>query len=103
MRQQNDEEMEMNCYLRIIDFFEKEKNNRESVEIWKSNSFKKLMDTLDRTKNKKLVTNALILILTLFENFPPDIFNNRGINVNYLSQKDRDNFVSELQREFLVN
>ena len=58
---------------------------------------------LDKTKNRVLVTNAIILILSLFEDIPPDTFNNRGVNINRITGKDRKSLVADLKDEFLPN
>ncbi|MFX1572558.1 MAG: hypothetical protein ACFFB0_07405 [Promethearchaeota archaeon] len=99
----NYDEFELDCYLKIIDFFQKEKVNKENKEIWKSKSLIELMNYLDRTKNKTLVTNAIILIISLFEDIPPDIYNNRGVDINQVSEKDRRSLISKLKDEFLLN
>ena len=99
----NCDEFELDCYLKIIDFFKNKKVNKEKTEIWKSQSLIKLMNFLDRSKNKTLVANAIILILSLFEDIPPDTYNNRGVDVNRISEKDRRSLISELKDEFLPN
>jgi len=97
------DEFELDCYLKIIDFFQHKKVDKEKTEIWKSQSLIELMDFLDRSKNKTLVANALILILSLFEDIPPDIYNNRGVDINRISEKDRRFLISKLKEEFLPN
>ena len=99
----NSEDYELDCYLKIINYFQKEKINREEAEIWKNKSIIELMNLLDRTRNRTLVTNALILLLSLFENKPPDIFNNRGVNINRISHKDKRSLIEHLKNEFLPN
>jgi hypothetical protein len=95
------EDYELDCYYKILDYFQKEKGNREQIEIWKYRSFIELMKLLDRTKNRTFVTNAIILILSLFEDIPPDTYNNRGVNINRI--KDRTSLISVLKEEFLPN
>ena len=85
----NSKEFELDFYLQIIDYFQKEKISREEIEIWKDQSIIELMKYLKRTKNRTLVTNALILIISLFEDIPPDIYNNRGVKVNRISEEDK--------------
>ncbi|MHA1293685.1 MAG: hypothetical protein ACTSQJ_13585 [Promethearchaeota archaeon] len=99
----NNDENEMKCYLKILNYFQKKSDKREDIELWKSKSLMKLMDILMRTQNRKLITNALILMITLFENIPPDIYNNRGIHINRLSGKDKRALISALKEEFLPN
>jgi len=99
----NSEDFELDCYLKIINYFQNEKTNREEVEIWKNKSIIELMNLLDRTRNRTLVTNALILLLSLFENIPPDTFNNRGVNINRFSENDKKSIIEDLKDEFLPN
>ena len=99
----NSDDLELDCYLKIIEYFQKERFDRETTEIWKNQSLIELMNLLERTKNRTLVTNAIILILTLFEDLPPDIYNNRGVHVNRISDRDKKSLIEELKDEFLPN
>jgi len=95
------DEIELEYYTKIIDFFKTQPSNRESIEIWKSKSFIELMKMLERTKNKGLVQNAIILIISLFEQLPPDLYNNRGMNANFINKKDKKSYLSVLKSEFI--
>lgn len=97
------EDFELDCYLKILDYFQSEKIDRDKTEIWKNQSLIELMKFLDTTKHRVMVTNAIILILSLFEDIPPDIFNNRGVNINRISAKDRKSLIADLKDEFLPN
>lgn len=99
----NNDELEIDCYLKILEYFQKEKVDRETTEIWKNQSLIELMNLLERTKNRTLVANAIILILTLFEDLPPDIYNNRGVHVKRISDRDKKSLIKELKDEFLPN
>ena len=99
----NTKDFELDCYLKIIDYFQSEKASREETEIWKDHSLIELMKLLDKAKNRHLVTNALILMVTLFEDIPPDTYNNRGVNINRISRKDRKSLIANLIEEFLPN
>lgn len=99
----NTEEFELDYYLKIIDYFQTKKVSREETEIWKDQSIVELMKLLEKAKNRALVTNALILLLSLFEDIPPDTYNNRGVNINRISRKDRKSLIANLQEEFLPN
>ncbi|MFX0040770.1 MAG: hypothetical protein ACFFCY_02185 [Promethearchaeota archaeon] len=97
------DQFELDLYLKIIDYFQKEKVSKDEVEIWKNKSIIELMKYLKRTKNRGFVTNALILILSLFEDMPPDFCHNRGIKVNKISQGDKNFLIENLKEEFLPN
>lgn len=99
----NSDKIELDFYLKIIDYFQNEKGDREKTEIWKSKSIIELMKYLKRTRNRTFVMNALILMLSLFEDIPPDIYNNRGVNFNRISEKDKKFLIEDLKEEFLPN
>ncbi|MFW9867641.1 MAG: FaeA/PapI family transcriptional regulator [Candidatus Thorarchaeota archaeon] len=94
---------ELDWYFIILDYFQKEKDNREKIEIWKCHSLIRLMKLLNQTKNKTFVANAIVVILSLFEDIPPDTFNNRGVNLNRISVKDRKSLNANLKEEFITN
>ncbi len=97
------DEFELEFYLKIVDFFQKENANSETQEIWKNKSIIELMDLLKKTQNYKFVANALIVLLSLFENEPPDLYTNKGNNINKISDEDKKLLISELKNEFLPN
>ena len=97
------EDFELDCYLKILEFSQNENVNREQTEIWKDRSLIELMKLLDKKKNRVLVTNAIILMLSLFEDIPPDTYNNRGVNINRISVEDRKSLIADLKEEFLPN
>ncbi|MFX1568496.1 MAG: hypothetical protein ACFFCV_09020 [Promethearchaeota archaeon] len=99
----NDDELELDYYLQIIDYFQKEKVSKEEIEIWMDKSIIELMKYLKRTHNRSLVTNALILLLSFFENLPPDNYNNRGVEINRISELDKRSIIENLKNEFLPN
>lgn len=99
----NSKEFELELYLKIVDYFQDDTISPENKEIWKNQSIIELMKLLERTQNRAFVTNALILILSLYEDIPPDIYNNRGHNINYISEKDKKSLILKLKNEFLPN
>ena len=99
----DNEDLELDCYMQILDYFQKGRVNKENTEIWKDQSFIELMKLLEKKENRQLVTNALILILSLFEDMPPDTYNNRGVNINRISIEERKSLIVGLEDEFLPN
>jgi hypothetical protein len=97
------DQFELDLYLKIIDYFQKEKVTREEMEIWKNKSIIELMKYLKRTQNRSFVANALILILSLFEDLPADLYNNRGVNLKHIAEKDKHSLIEDLKNEFLPN
>jgi len=97
----NNDNHELDYYLSIIDFFQNQDTNRETTEIWKNKSFIQLMKVLKRTRRKEFVKNAIILILSLFDELPPDSYNDKGIKVSSLESEDKLSYVNLLKSEFI--
>ena len=97
----NSDNYELDYYLSIIDFFQNQNTNKEKTEIWKNKSFIELMKVLKRTKKKEFVKNSIILILSLFDQIPPDTYNNKGIKVDSLTNGDKLSYVNILKSEFI--
>ena len=96
----NSDNYELDYYLSIIDFFQNQNTVKETTEIWKNKSFIELMKVLKRTRKKVFVKNAIILILSLFDEMPADRYNNRGTKVNSLTNGDKLSYVNILKSEF---
>ncbi|MBY9003140.1 MAG: hypothetical protein KGD73_04150 [Candidatus Lokiarchaeota archaeon] len=94
------DDLEMHYYTKILDFYQSQHYDKETVEIWKSKSYIELMQVLKRTNNRNLVKNAIILILSLFEEAPLDIYDSSGLSVRELKQEDRKSYISHLKTEF---
>ncbi|MFX1321814.1 MAG: hypothetical protein ACFFAQ_09220 [Promethearchaeota archaeon] len=99
----NDIDFELNYYIRIIDYFQKGNIEYRKAEIWRSKALIELMEFFKRTRNRTLVTNALLLLISLFEDKPPDIYNNCGEDAHNISKEERKIFIAELKNEFLPN
>ena len=97
----NNDNYELDYYLSIIDFFQNQNTNKETTEIWKNKSFIELMKVLKRTRKKEFVKNSIILILSLFDQIPPDTYNNKGIKVDSLTNGDKLSYVNILKSEFI--
>ena len=104
MKISNDnEDFELECYQKILDYFQKDNVHNENTEIWKSQSLIEIMTLLDQNKNRALVTNIIILLLSLFEDMPPDTYNNRGVDISQISIEERKSLILGLEEEFLPN
>ena len=97
----NSDNSELDYYLSIIDFYQNQNINRETAELWKDKTFIELMKVLKLTRKKEFVKNAIILILSLIDQMPPDTYNKRGIIVNSLTNGDKLSYVNILQSEFI--
>jgi len=99
----NDDNLEQCCYLEIIEYFNERTINQEEKEIWKNHILIELMNFLNQTNNRKLVTNAIILLLSLSEDNPLDIYSDRGTNINQIVDKDKKLLIQNLKEELLHN
>ncbi len=97
----NCDNSELDYYSDIIEFFENPNVNKETIELWKDKSFIELMKVLERTSRKEFVKNAILLILSLFDEHPPDIYTSRGTNVNFLDNGEKRSYISVLKTEFI--
>ncbi len=95
------ENSEFDYYSGIIEFFQNPDTNKETIEMWKDKSLIELMKVLERTSRKEFVKNAILLILSLFEEHPPDIYTSRGTNVNSLDNGEKRSYLSVLKTEFI--
>ena len=94
-------DFEEEYYCKIIDFFQQNKHNSKSIEMWRNKSFMELMKILKRTHDKQFVRNAILLILTLSDTFLPDTYNYRGVNTNDLCKTDKATMISILKTEII--
>ncbi len=99
----NKDNFELDYYIKIIDNFKNTKVNQEVIEIWKDKSLIDLMKLFELTKNNAMVSNAIILILSLLDDIPPDLYNNRGLNIKQIPDKDKKYLIDQLKNEFLPN
>ena len=96
----NSNNFELDYYLSIIDFFQNQNGIKETTEIWKNKSFIELMNILKRSSRRMFVKNAIILILSLFDEMPADRYTNKGIKVSSLTNGDKQSYVNILMSEF---
>ena len=98
---QNSEDFELDYYQDIIDYYHNKQFDKVSKEIWISKTYIRLMKVLERTQNKDYVKNAILILLSLFEENPPDHYINQGIDPNNLPPKDKKSFKAILKSEFI--
>jgi len=94
-------DLEIEYYIKILNFFKNQPSTEETVEIWKNKSLIELMKVLERTENKELAKNAIIILISLFERLPPDLYNNRGKNANLIDKKEKKLYLKLMKSEFL--
>lgn len=92
---------ESELFTKIINTFLDKDSKPNIKEIGKHKSIIKLMDGLRSNKNKDLAKNALILLLNLYDDYPPDLFSTLGDDIESLSDEDRDEAMDKLKDIFL--
>ncbi len=88
---------ELNCYTKILNIFLKVGDDERLKDIWKSRAMLKLMEKLKTHKNKNVVKNALIILLSLFEDVPADLFDSVGSDLENISEKERQEVILKLK------
>jgi len=99
----NDDDFEINCYLEIVEYLKNNQINNNEREIWMNHSLIELMRFLDRTRNRELVSNAIILLLSLCEDKSLDIYSDHGVIVDQITDNDKTLLIEKLMDEFLPN
>ena len=90
-------------YEKIINMFLKAGEKPKIKEMMKSKSIIELMEKLKDNKDKELARNALVVLISLYDDFPPDLFHNLGTNIEKLSEEDRIKALKKLKESFLDN
>ena len=90
------------CYDKILDCYIKHKRNPIEKQICKDRSIYWLMQKLRQRNDRQIVQNAILIVLSLFEDNPPDLYSNIGKEITNISnEKDKDAVISELKKEFI--
>ena len=96
-------DLELNCISKVLDYYDEKIVGHEYQEIPISYLLIKLMEQLQRTNNKTLITKALIITISFFKRIPPDAYDNQGIDIDLLPIKYKKKALSQLRQEFLLN
>ncbi|MBY8982893.1 MAG: hypothetical protein KGD57_08085, partial [Candidatus Lokiarchaeota archaeon] len=59
----------------------------------------RLMATLTKPQNENWLKNALIILLSLVDKKPSDLYANIGDNLNILTEEEKERAVSKLKEE----
>ena len=93
--------LELICYKKIIDCFLKNKNKSNKLQMCKNKSIIRLMEISQSRNARYLAQNGLILVLSLFDDIPPDLFSALGDDIKSLmDDNEKERLVSELKKEF---
>lgn len=89
---------EVDCYTKILNLFLEVGDKPELKELWKNKTFITLMNRMKKNENKELIKNAMILIISLFDDIPPDLFSNIGSNLKSLSEEERKEAILKMKQ-----
>ncbi len=92
---------ELQCYTRIIDCFLENSSNIHQRELCKNNSIIKLINKSDCRNSDTFVKNALLLVLSLYDNKPADLYSSYGSDIEVCSDKDKESLLAVLKKEFI--
>ena len=96
------DEDEMKCYSRIINSFLNNKYDANKRELAKNQSILKLIKTSKCKNNKNFVKNALILVLSLYnEEEPADLYCSYGNDIDSCSDLEKEVLKSQLKLELI--
>jgi hypothetical protein len=74
--------------------------SEKQKELWKNRIYIRLMNDFEKINNPKVIKNAIILMLSLFENIPPDIYNTRGKKIEEISMEKKEVILKQLRKEY---
>ncbi len=100
-KKKSPDEKELDCYSNIINLFSKFDKDPITMEKWKGNLITRLMNALKEPENENWLKNALIILLSLVDNKPSDIYENKGDNLNILSKEEKEQILLKLKEEFI--
>ncbi len=90
---------DMEFYDNILRHYSEMCKDNQNIEIWKNKIYIKLMNLLTKTENILLVRNSILLIISLFDNLPPDSYNNHGFSFSKSNKKDKKQVILNLKEE----
>ena len=67
----------------------------------KNNSIIKLINVSECRNIDNFIRNALLLVLSLYDNKPADLYHNFGHDIESCSDKDKEELLAELKKELL--
>lgn len=95
------DEDEMNCYERIINSFLNNKNDLNQREYAKNHSIVKLIKSSKCRNNKNFIKNALILVLSLYDEEPADLYCSYGNDIDSCTEIEKKALKSQLLQEII--
>jgi len=95
------DEDEMKCYSRIINSFLNNQYDYKQKELAKNQSIVKLIKSSQCRNNKNFIKNALILVLSLYNDEPADLYCSYGNDIDSCSETEKDALKNQLKLELV--
>ncbi len=95
----DDIEQELECYTKIINLFSNISKDPINLETYKDHAIIKAMNALKDPKNETWLRNALVVLLSLFNGNPADLYSNLGNNIRTISEIEKADIFSKLKKE----
>lgn len=90
---------EVDYYSDILEQVSLILNDEDQAFIWKCHQIIDLMNYFKESKDKSFIKNALIIILSLFENFYIDLVLSKGIDLDEMSIQEKEILIETLKDE----
>ncbi len=91
---------ELNCYSKILECYrENQSKDRVNNELYKNKSIIKVIKNSQCRNDLNFVKNALILILSLYDDHPADVYSDFGNDIKQCTQSDKMTLLSQLKKE----
>ena len=92
---------ELKCYTKIIDCFLENRYDSHQKEMCKNNSIIKLINKSECRNSDIFIKNALLLVLSLFDDKGADLYHNYGNDIESCSEKEKEELLAELKKEII--
>ena len=104
MMAQDNNDLEIEYYAQIIEYFEEQTDPNE-LELWKYKKLIKLMEELKQTKQtEEKIKNTIIIMHALFDKTEtPDEYTSRGSQITELSENDKKLCHAHLKKALLIH
>jgi len=92
---------ELRCYTKIIDCYLENNTDIHRKEMCKNTSIIKLINKSECRNSDNFIKNALLLVLSLFDDQEADFYHNYGNDIETCSDKDKESLLAELKKEII--
>ena len=93
---------ELKCYSKIINCYMEHKEDSYQKELSKNKSIISLIKTSKCKNDKNFIRNALLIVLSLYDDKPADIYDNLGIDIKSYSEEEKKELQNEM-KEIMIS